>query len=363
MIKRKALLISLCAFTLILNATQLIPYNSKNITYMGRTDEVAHMATGIYWPGTSVTIKFKGSEVKGVLQNVTAGDSAQFYVIVDGNDRCPLRVTPTAVKSSVVLASGLVNKEHTVQLFKLSNNTSATLFYGFEFADDAQILLPDELPQRKIEFYGNSITAGHGVDVLPGNQDSGASAYFNNYLTYAATTARYFNAQYSCIARSGIGIMVSWFPQIMPEIYDRINPFDPQSKWDFSKFTPQIVVINLFQNDSWIVNMHDHPQFKARFGDKAPQPEFVIQAYQNFVSTIRSKYPAAHIICALGSMDITRAGSPWPGYVEKAVRNLDDPKIYTCFFPYKNTDGHPKVAEQKQMADILIKFIGDNIKW
>jgi hypothetical protein len=37
--------------------------------------------------------------------------------------------------------------------------------------------------------------------------------------------------------------------------------------------------------------------------------------------------------------------------------------MYTLFFPYKNTGGHPKVAEQKIMANELIEFIEKNIKW
>ncbi len=63
--------------------------------------------------------------------------------------------------------------------------------------------------------------------------------------------------------------MLSWFPEIMPEIYDRLNPGDPDSKWDFTLFTPDVVVINLFQNDSWLVNNPEHEQFKARLGQQS----------------------------------------------------------------------------------------------
>jgi hypothetical protein len=149
----------------------------------------------------------------------------------------------------------------------------------------------------------------------------------------------------------------------MPEIYNRLNPGDPNSKWDFSKYTPDVVVINLFQNDSWLVNQPNHEQFKARFGTTKPDENKIIKAYQDFVMKIRNEYPKASIICTLGSMDITQQGSPWPGYVEKAVKELNDSKIYTHFMPYKNTPGHPKAAEQKVMADDLIQFIDQNIKW
>ncbi|MEO5907976.1 MAG: hypothetical protein ABIR50_04410, partial [Ginsengibacter sp.] len=152
-------------------------------------------------------------------------------------------------------------------------------------------------------------------------------------------------------------------PLIMPEMYNRLDPTDSTSKWDFSKYTPDLVVINLFQNDSWIVTMPDNPQFKARFGTTPPDKRQIVKAYKDFVQTIRTTYPKTPIICMLGNMDITKEGSPWPGYVQKAVDELHDKKIYTYFAPYKNTFGHPKIKEQKILADGLIKFIDVNVKW
>jgi len=62
-------------------------------------------------------------------------------------------------------------------------------------------------------------------------------------------------------------------------------------------------------------------------------------------------------------MDAVKPESPWPGYIEKAVASLNDKKIYTHFFPYKNTPDHPDRAEQRQMAESLIRFIDENIRW
>jgi hypothetical protein len=360
---RKNHLISLFLFIFVTCSygSIFVPFNQKEISYMGRVEKVENRYAEIYWPGTSVTINFKGTELKAVLKN--GKEESYFYAIVDGNDNEAKKIKADTIQSSILLATGLKNSNHSVQLFKLSNNTSYTYFYGFELADGSTVLNPSPLPKRKIEFYGNSITAGHGVDVIPGNEDSGSPEYFNNYRTYAALTSRHFNAQYSCISRSGIGVMVSWFPIIMPEIYDRLNPEDPTSKWDFSQYTPDIVVINLFQNDMWLTASPNHPEFKARFGTTPPDVPTIILSYQNFVKSIRAKYPVATIICVLGSMNATEKGSPWPGYIDKAVEGLSDPKILTHFFPYKNTPGHPKVAEQKVMADDLIGFIEKNIKW
>jgi len=339
----------------------LVPFNQKKLSYMGRVEIVENQYAKIFWPGTSITLNFKGTEIKAILKN--GKEDAYFYAIVDGNENEAKKIKADTIQSSIILATGLKNTNHSIQLFKLSNNTSFTYFYGFELTDKSTVLDASPLPERKIEFYGNSITAGHGVDVLPGNDDSGKPEYFNNYLTYAARTARHFNAQYSCIARSGIGVLISWFPIIMPEMYDRLNPSDSASKWDFTKYTPDVVVINLFQNDMWLTANPEHPQFKARFGTTPPDEVTIIQSYQNFVKSIRGKYPKASIICVLGSMNATQQGSKWPGYIETAVKGLADSKIYTHFFPYKGTPGHPKVAEQKIMADDLIDFIDKNIKW
>ena len=193
--------------------------------------------------------------------------------------------------------------------------------------------------------------------------DSPVGYFENNYVSYAALTARHFNAQYSCIAKSGIGITISWFPLIMPEMYDRLDPTDSTSKWNFTRYTPDVVVINLLQNDSWLTNNPKHDQFKKRFGTTAPDSSFIIQAYKDFVQNIRSKYSKAAIICALGNMDGTKEGSPWPRYVQGAVAALHDEKIYTLFFPYKNRPGHTKTGEQKAMANSLIQFIEQRIRW
>jgi len=335
-----------------------VKFNSHNISYEGRIQYNPDAAV-LSWPGTSVTLNFKGKEISAILQDL---DSANYYnVIVD--NKVVSKLHTVAKKQSYLLASGLSEGNHTVQLFKRTEwDKGKTLFFGFETPDNTRLLPPTAPKKRKIEFYGNSITCGYAIE-----DESGKDRWFgyfqNNYLTYAALTARHYDAQYQCIAKSGIGIMVSWFPLIMPEMYNRTDATDSTSTWNFAKYTPDVVVINLFQNDSWIVKLHDHAEFKRRFGTTEPNEAFIIASYKNFVATIRSKYPKASIICALGSMDATREGSLWPGYVQKATAQLNDPKIYTCFFKFKNADGHPSVAEQKTMADTLIGFIDKNIKW
>lgn len=339
------------------STSKVVAFNNANVQYMGRIG-MNDSCANFYWSGSSVTVKVKGTKsIKATLADNLGNN--YYYLIVD--DKEPAKIKLNKGKATYELASNLDDKLHTIQLFKLTNTDNGiTSIFNFEIDADGQIVKPNKLSNRKIEFFGNSITCGHGVDVPMGKSDAGTPEFFNNYKAYAATTARYFNAQYHCTAKSGIGVMVSWFNQIMPEIYDRINPNDSTSKWDFSNYQPDIIVVNLFQNDSWLVNQSQHVEFKARFGKEKPTQEFIINAYANFIKTLRSKYPKANIICCLGNMDATKEGSKWPGYIDAAVASLKDKKIATHFFAYKNTSGHPKVPEQQAMADDLISFISKN---
>lgn len=360
MILRNILFISISVLCFNGYSQLQIKPDNKKIAYMGRV-KIEEDSASFYWPGSSATINFTGSSITVSMKSLQ--EPAFFYAIVDKDVEHAFKFKTDTLKKNIPLAVGLSSGKHSMQLFKLSNNTSENIIFGFQIDGKAKLLKPAKPLKRKIEFYGNSITAGHGVDRMEGSRDTGAPQDFNNYYTYAALTARHYNAQYSCIARSGIGIMVSWFPEIMPEVYDRLNPTDSSSKWNFTKYTPDVVVINLFQNDSWIVNIPTHEQFKARFGQTKPSEEFIINSYQNFVKSIRFQYPKASIICVLGNMDGTKPDSKWPGYIEQAIKGLNDNKIFSTFFPYKNTSGHPNKKEQQLMADQLISFIDKNIKW
>lgn len=332
-----------------------IPFTDSRIQYEGRIG-MKYDAAELYWPGTALRINFNGTGVKALLKD----EKGQNYynVIIDGKTIHKLKMD-TAMKS-YTLAENLPAGKHTVELFKITQyhkeyNRGFTKFFGFQL-DNGKVLSPPEMKKNKIEFYGNSVTCGHAIEDTTGG-DSGASKFENNYLSYAALTARHYNAQYSCIAKSGIGLMVSWAPAIMPEIYNLTNPADSTSIWDFSKYTPDVVVVNLLQNDAGILPRPDFKEFIRRFGENAPTEEYIIKSYQKFIQSIRKEYPRANIICTLGSMGATQTGSKWPGYIEAAVANLHDKRIYTHFFPYKNSAGHPRVKDHQVMAESLIKFI------
>ena len=355
-------IISLFAFLLIgcsHNKSLFVDASDGQISYWGRIDSSGVEGVDLYWSGTSIKMNFEGGSIAASFKD-EAGDN--YYNVIIDNNR-PVLLRPDTIKQNYQLASGLSEGAHSIEIFKRTEwDRGKATFFGFTIGGKANLLPKNEAPIRKLEFYGNSITAGYAVEDTTGG-DSPDSTYTNNYLSYAAITARNYKAQYQCICKSGIGITVSWFPLTMPQMYNRLVPTDDDSHWDFSLYTPDVVVVNLMQNDSWLVNMPNYEMFQLQFGNTAPDDAFMIEAYQQFVSNIRQHYPQAHIICMLGNMDATQEGSKWPSLVQKAVSNLNDQQIYTHFVSYKNTPGHPTIKEQEVIANSLIQFIDNNIVW
>jgi hypothetical protein len=349
-------------FTSLLLSNNLLAQNIKpndpHIRYTGRIQQTDSTAV-FFWTASSAKIKFQGTGISVVLKDQMGIN--RFTVVVDGKVQQTLNVDST--KKTYTLASGLASGKHEVELFKQTEwAMGSTAIYGFTVDKSTKLLAAPPAKKRKIEVYGDSITCGYAVEDSTG-KDRGTAPFENGYISYAAITARHFNADYVSISKSGIGILVSWFPLIMPEMYDRLDPTDSNSHWNFSNYTPQVVIVNLFQNDSWLTKKPENDQFKARFGTAAPSETQIVAAYKSFISNVRAKYPSATIVCILGSMDATATNSQWPGYVTQAVQSMNDKKVLTHFIPYKQTSGHPSIREQQAAADDLIKFMDKEVTW
>lgn len=336
----------------------LIAHQHPHVVFEGRVQSNTNNGTELYWPGSSINLTFEGSEIYATLQD-EKGENL-YQILIDGQDYGILQ--PNSTKQTYLLASGLSKQKHQLKLFRRTEFTSGkTIFYGFTLKNSGKTFAPNLPKKRFIEFYGDSVTAGHGLDDSSG-KDSGEAKFYNNYLAYGAITARHFNADYQCVCKGGIGLMISWFPYTIEDIYNKTNPLAPNSNWNFSK-KPDVVVVNLMQNDSWLVKKKDHKEFERVFGDTPPSEEFIVNAYVSFLQKIRNQYPDSNIICALGNMDVTKKGSVWPNYVEKALDKMKDSKTHLVVFPFKETKGHPNKTEQEAMAKLLIAYIEKNIAW
>lgn len=337
------------------SAKDVVDFRNPKIHYMGRVS-MKNDAAELTWTASSVVVNFEGTVAKATLSDDSGND--RIDVVVDDNVIATLQ--PETGKKEYILAENLPSGKHKLEIFKRTEYEMGRLYF-YNLSVDGKLLNPPNY-EHKIEFYGNSITCGYAIEDKEG-KDRGTAEFENGFKAYANQTARNLNAEVSVIAKSGIGVVISWFDYVMPDIFNRVAAKDPTLLWDFTKYKPDVVVVNLFQNDYWLLNNPQHEQFKARFGTTRPTAEFVINAYQNFIKNIRREYPRAKIICALGSMNATEDKSPMPGYISQAVAGMNDNNIITHFFPYKNTPGHPSEAEQKMMADDLTAFIKTTMKW
>ncbi|MEI6948647.1 hypothetical protein V9K67_15745 [Paraflavisolibacter sp. H34] len=98
---------------------------NKQITYIGRV-AVAEDSATFYWPGSSATINFTGTGVKATLRSLR--EEGFFYAIVDNDASKAFKFGSDSIRKTVSLVSGLPRGKHSLQLYKLSNNTSANIF-------------------------------------------------------------------------------------------------------------------------------------------------------------------------------------------------------------------------------------------
>jgi hypothetical protein len=336
--------------------------NQNGFYYHGRINFANPKAPEFYWPGTSVDFIFRGSKRLVLLLEDEKGKN-YFNVILNNQHNKPYVLKCVKGKKKYAIFNNLDNtKSYSISVFKRTETDEGyTKFMGVELDTGADLAMVKREYAPRIEFFGNSITVGMGNED-PTGRDNTNPAKKNNYLSYAAITARELNLDYRCIAKSGIGVMVSWYDLIMPEMYNRLHPDKPTLKHDFKSWIPDIVVVNLFQNDSWLVRMPRDPNHQKRFKNGKPTPQQIVQAYIDFIRSLRKVYPEAKIVCTLGSMNAVSSGKPWKSYIQQAVNWMKtrdkDQKLYTLFFAYNNRRlGHPVLSDHRKMANQLKYFL------
>jgi lysophospholipase L1-like esterase len=323
---------------------------SPTVRFVGRFDTSNPAAPRFAWSGSAIVARFQGT---GIAARIKDDGKNQFQIFVDGEPKAILKTEPT--KDTYTLADGLSDGPHEVILYKRTEaRVGEAAFLGFE--PKGRMLPAPPSAERRIEFIGDSITTGYGVE------GPGSSCYFtpdtqNELATYAGITARALGADHHTIAWSGKTIME------MTEMWDRTLPANPESKWDFKAWTPHVVVINLGTNN---------------FALQDPGEERYVRLYTALVDRVRKAYPEAFIVCMLGPMltDVYPEGHRSLTQARKYMRNAvakiktsGDTNVELLEVPeQKHSDGlgcgfHPSQKTQKIVAERLVALVREKLRW
>lgn len=332
---------------------QILP-SDPNIRYIGRVDLSDPDRPRFDWSGVTIEAVFGGTSLTVLLD-----DGRNLYnVTIDGQ---PSVLATEPGQTAYTVASGLPDGEHTLRLVKRTEALVGTAAFNGLRLDPGRGLapLPDPAP-RRIEFVGDSITTGYG------NEGASATCSFtaatqNIAISYAAMTADALGADYMITAYSGLGVVRNYgfadqlSQGTMFSVFNQTLANEPGSVWDFGRWVPDVVVVNLGTND-----FSTNPQ---------PERDLFLRGYTDLLAGIRLRYPQADIVAVAGPIMLDPATSLIGTAVDQLRRTGDD-QIH--FVELENTliipddygcDYHPNVVGQEKMARQLIPAVGDIMNW
>ena len=369
-----ALLAVACQSVLAANKTfplkgSVISPADKHICYAGRISFANPERPTWNFPGIQIIAAFEGTS----LRMMAKPKSGYFMAQIDQAE--PFKVAFRGERDSVVtLATALPDTRHIVRLmYIIEGYEFFPEFWGFILDEGRSLVEAPALPSRKIEFIGNSITCGYG------NEGVDKFEHFeyeteNHYYSYASITARNLGAQHWVVARSGIGAYRNYDgpktgnPESnMPVQYEytgyawkpslRQEPTFLKEKWDFSRYQPDVVCINLGTNDLSTPN-YDLKLLK--------------QGYQKLLKMVRQHNPKAKIVFLTGSMLYDKElglAKQLLDEVTAEAQKAGDKEVYR--FDMNHIDGdvflgndwHPNVYQDEKMAGELTAYLRKLMLW
>ena len=184
-----------------------VSWREPELEYCGRIDRDREDGALMVYPASFVRIRFTGSSIRAVITNIRSYWTSCMGWLLDGQQyRGDLADRGQTVLN---LGENLGKGEHELCLFKRMDSCHMALFHGFLLAEDGQVLTMGAPSQRRIEVYGDSVSAGEvseAVDYCGQPDPEHNGEYSNSYYSYAWMTARKLGAQLHDIAQGGIAL-------------------------------------------------------------------------------------------------------------------------------------------------------------
>ena len=268
---------------------------------------------------------------------LSASDNIYVRVFVDDEEEGErFEVKPSI--STYTFAKNLGEGYHKIRIVKSSELYDGTIQVKSVQADGFAVA-PSK-GDLKIEFIGDSITAGYGV-LAPGGVRTIENS--DGCYSFAYKTAQRLGADYSTIALQGICAKAYQYqPTNMYTLYQQVSPFTTET-YDFS-FNPNIIVLNLGTNEA--AHLSKNPSYAEIFPSD----------YQEMLSYVREKNPNAYILCVYGMM--------WTNVkiengIKTAIKNMSDDCIE--YMPFigntAGANGHPNQSACETWSQMLAEKI------
>ena len=189
--------------------------------------------------------------------------------------------------------------------------------------------------------------------------------YSNSWYSYAWMTARKLGAELHDTSQGGIALLdgTGWFgaPAYygVESCYDKLE-YNPDlgevKKWDFSRYTPQVVVVAIGQNDN-------HPVDYMAADPEGSTAEHWQKRYREFIKTLMKHYPKAQIILAT---TILKHHPNWDAAIETVCGQIASERVHHFLYRRNGsgTPGHIRIPEAEEMSEELASYIrslGDEI--
>lgn len=275
------------------------------------------------------------------------------------SDELSKKAVLTENENHITLFESESEKTVVIKVIKLSE--AAFGYAGLKNLEiDGELIKPVSVnsTQPKIEFIGDSITCGYGIEGIY-LKDGFSTTQERADKAYAFLTAKKLNAAFNCVSWSGIGIISNYVdPEtvnlpdthwLMPALWPYTDKslslrlgLEPEV-WDEKKFSPDIVVINIGTNDASFVREVEERRLSY------------VSSYRQLIEAVHRRSPEARIVCCLGVMGQLLCKS-----VEEAVslfsKDFPNVKIKAITFPVQDekdgigADWHPTAKSHEKVA-------------
>ncbi len=323
---------------------QTIPAADRRFRFEGRFDFSDPNSPVVIWQASRIGLDFEADSVELLFDR--AKGQCFFNADVDGSPRV-VEVREGQIAKGAVI-SGLGPGRHHLTLFKRSEANAGTVhFRGVRLAGGSRIWSPRPAAHRlRMEFIGDSITVGAC------NEDGAVDQWDNRgthnaAMGYAAMTAAAFSADHRNTAVSGMGIATGYVEMKAGQIWDRLYPVVGSPRADLSGWVPQVVFVNLGENDDSYPKTHGQSF-----------PDTYTGGYVSLVQAIRAGHPKAHIVLLRGGMFGGAQSESLRKAWEAAVTRIEagDKAVSHYVFDHWSKN-HPRVSDHRAMADELIAWL------